>query len=327
MLRCARMADRGNAILKSTDPILSRIFAPVAAALLTLGLAGCGGSSSGSSGDGVEMGEFSLRLTDAPFTAAASVKVTFSEVHLKPADGGSWVRHRLEKPTDFDLMTLQGMATADLVVDVLVPAGKYEEIRLLVDDSLLSNNEIVTSTGTYSLTIPSGSSSGLKIKGNFTVDADRPANLIADVDLLQSLVLEGPGDYRLRPVIRLVEKNSAGHLRGKVDGSKLDDSATSCSDADPNSYNAVYVYSGHGADVEDIDHADKGDGDQPLTTAKIWLDPASGAYVYEVAFLPAGDYTLAFTCKADLEDLNGDDDLSFFDIRDVTVLVSDVLFL
>lgn len=311
--------------MRSTDSKIERILAPIAAILLVVGLAGCGGGGGDSAGDG--MGEFSLRLTDAPITTAGSVWVTFSEVHLKPADGGDWVRHVLPMPKPVDLMTLQGMATADLAVNVRVPAGEYEEIRLLVDDSLPSKNEIVTSTGTYSLTIPGGSSSGLKIKGNFTVGVERAATLVADIDLLQSLVMVAPGDYQLRPVVRLVENASAGHLRGTVDASRLDDSTTSCSDGDPGSYNAVYVYSGHDAQVEDIDQSAMDADDQPLTTTKIWLDPASGEYVYEVAYLPAGDYTLAFTCKADLEDLNVDDDLSFFDVRDVTVLVSDVLFL
>lgn len=314
--------------MKSSVTISERISAPIAAALLALGLAGCGSGGGGSSGDGAEMGEFSLSLTDAPFTAATVVKVTLNAVHLKPADNDTnWVRFDLP-PQTIDLMTLQGMATAELVDDLPVPAGDYREIRLLVDESKPENNEIfIAAGGNYSLTIPSGSSSGLKIKGNFTVGTERPTKLIADIDLLQSLVLAGPGDYRLHPVIRLVEHNSAGHLRGTVDAARLDGSKTKCSDGDPNSYNAVYVYSGHDADVEDIDQSETDDDDQPLTTTMIKLDPVSGDYVYEVAFLPPGDYTLAFTCKADLEILDSDDDLSFFDVRDVTVLVSNVLFL
>ncbi len=316
--------------MKSSVAIFKRTTAPIAAALLALGLAGCGGGSGGgSSGDGAEMGEFSLRLTDAPFNEAAVVKVTFKAVHLQPADDDDdWVRHVLPEPLSVDLMTLQGMAAAELVVDLPVPTGDYKEIRLLVDDSDPANNQIelnFVGGGPFPLDIPSGSSSGLKIEGDFTVGAERPTTLTADIDLLQSLVLVGPGDYRLHPVIRLVENSGAGHLRGKTDVSKLDGSTTSCSDGDPTTHNAVYVYAGHDADVEDIDQSDK-DDDQPLTTAMIKLDK-SGGYVYEVGFLPPGDYTLAFTCKADLENLDSDDDLSFFDIRDVTILVSNVLFL
>lgn len=315
--------------MKTSNAVFDRLTTLLGAALLALGLAGCGSGGSSGGSDGDEMGSLTLRLTDAPFNQAARVTVTFAAVHLKPADGGDWIRHVLPATQSIDLLTLQGMATADLVVDLAVPAGDYDEIRLLVDDSVPANNEIQMSSGsTHSLTIPSGSSSGLKIKGRFTVSAARPVTLVADIDLLQSVVMvTGPGDYHLRPVIRLIDNRSAGHLRGMVDVAKLDGTTTSCSDGDPSTHNAVYVYAGHDAVVEDIDLTNK-DGDAPSTTTTIKLDPGSGNYYYEVAFLPAGDYTLAFTCKAEVEDLNDDDDdLSFFDIRNVTVLVSNVLFL
>jgi hypothetical protein len=56
-------------------------------------------------------------------------------------------------------------------------------------------------------------------------------------------------------------------------------------------------------------------------------DATMDKYVYTVAFLAAGDYTIAVTCNADVEDLNTSDNLQFFDIQNVTVLANDPIFL
>ena len=296
-------------------------------ASLALALAACssGGSSGGDSGDDVDGSSFSLRLTDAPFNDAVGVNIMFTEVHLRPA-AGNWVRHVLPAPQSIDLSSLQGMKTAELVVDLAVPAGEYREIRLLVDDGDPMNNTIELSGGlVFPLKIPSGSSSGIKIKGDFTLSAGRATTLIADIDLLQSIVMAGgSGNYLLKPVVRLVDSAGSNHVRGTIDPALL--VAPSCSDADPLTHNAVYLYPGDADDIEDIDQSEN-DGDQPLTTAKVRLEPASGDFVYEIGFMPAGTYTIAFTCNAHLENLDEDDDLSFFGVRKVKVLANNVLFL
>jgi len=100
-----------------------------------------------------------------------------------------------------------------------------------------------------------------------------------------------------------------------------------CSDSDPNSYNAAYVYAGHNVTPDDIDQSSP-QGIAPFATSSITYDNASMSYLFEAAFLPAGDYTVALTCNADAEDLDdGNDDLMFFNIENVTVLVSNTLFL
>jgi len=55
---------------------------------------------------------------------------------------------------------------------------------------------------------------------------------------------------------------------------------------------AVYVFS-RGDAVDDVD----GTSD-PVTSAKVTND---GIYAYTVAFLPEGDYSIAFTCDADID--------------------------
>ena len=51
-------------------------------------------------------------------------------------------------------------------------------------------------------------------------------------------------------------------------------------------------------------------------------------YLYEAGFLPDGDYTVAFTCNANLEDPETDgDNLRFFGSRNATVKVNNIVFL
>ena len=65
--------------------------------------------------------------------------------------------------------------------------------------------------------------------------------------------------------------------------------ATGCSPA-------VYVYAG-----SNYLAGDEGSATAPLTSALVALDEVSGTYRYTAAFLPPGDYTVAYTCDAALD--------------------------
>ena len=62
----------------------------------------------------------SLRLTDAPIDNLAKAVVQFTAVELKPQSGG-WVKFTLKTPKSIDLLQLQGVKTADLLVNVPAP--------------------------------------------------------------------------------------------------------------------------------------------------------------------------------------------------------------
>ncbi len=269
---------------------------------------------------------FSLRLTDAPVDGLQAVVMKFTMVKLRSTDG-SWTTYEFDdssKPS-IDLLGLQGTKTADLLVNMDVKSDDYDEIRLIVSDEPMANY-VNTPGGPRELKIPSGSSSGLKVKGNFSITDTRPASLVIDFDLRQSVTMAGnSGKYIFKPVLRLVDNSNIGHIRGTVDPALLA-STPDCSDDDVDTFNAVYVYAGHGAVTDDID--EDSNVNQPVTTSNISYDNASMSYVYEAAFLPEGDYTIAFTCNADDDELDDDDDdLKFFGKRDVTVVVNNIVFL
>jgi len=96
----------------------------IAAALLlasTLALSGC----SDSQGPGTA--RFSVKLTDAP-GPFKSAKVTISEVYLQGSGGKTSLS---STPTTVSLLELQN-ATLDLVKNVEIPTGTYNQLRIVV---------------------------------------------------------------------------------------------------------------------------------------------------------------------------------------------------
>ena len=233
---------------------IKRLYQTLVVLLLAAVLAACGtdsssgsrsGSGSGSGSDSSIAGDkgFTLRLTDAPFDGVLSVELTFVEVRLRHS-GGGWITIPASdlKANRIVISDLQGTKSAKLLGDLDLPPGDYNQLRLLVDKDPMAN-VIVDSTGaTFPLKIPSGASSGLKIKGDFTISDGQPTTLIADIDLRQSIKKSGT-NYTLKPVIRLVKSGNFGHARGKINANKL--VGAKCSDKDPDTFNAVYVFAGH----------------------------------------------------------------------------------
>ena len=281
-------------------------------------------SSSGGSGN---LSGFSLRLTDAPIDNMSNVVVRVLEIELKRTAGG-WLKYTLVNPATIDLLSLQGTSTAALLNNVEADIGDYKEIRLIVDGTPMANHVTLApgmGGNSYDLNIPGGSSSGMKIKGDFTVGGSGDTSIVVDFDLRQSLNQNGnSNNYSLNPIARLVDMDNAGHIRGTVHPPFL--TAPSCSDADANTYNAVYIYAGANAVTDDINFQ-SGSNNDPFATSNIAYDAAAGGFLYEAAFLPEGDYTIAFTCNADAEELDATDNLQFFDIQNVNVIANNTTFL
>ena len=269
-------------------------------------------------------GTISLNVTDAPIDKAAEVVVEFSGVTLKPA-GGEDIVFTFDPPKSIDLLALQGTLSQPLLENEVIPAGDYNQIRLHVnaEDNVVDSYIVLTVGGAQEeLKVPSGSQSGLKLNTPFTVDPDTSnvgvgdfTTYTIDFDLRKSIVNPSAPNqpYFLKPSLRLVQNADIGSISGTVDVNLLD-FAAGCSDDDLTTGNAIYAYAG--ADVAVID--DVGSATGPLTTALVALNTDTGLYEYEIGFIKAGTYTLAFTCQAD-NDLETDDDIVFSAPINVTV--------
>lgn len=97
----------------------------------------------------------------------------------------------------YNLLGLQnGVDT--LIGTLILPTSVVKEIRLVLGP----NNTIKDNGITYPLTIPSGAESGLKIKINKNLEATLET-LIIDFDAALSIRKDGPGDYKLLPVLKI----------------------------------------------------------------------------------------------------------------------------
>jgi len=277
-------------------------------------------TQSGSTGN---PSSFSLRLTDAPIDDLVRAVVRFTAVELKRQSGG-WVKFTLKTSLDIDLLQLQGGKTADLLINVTAEADDYKEIRLYTDSAAMANFVELSAGGIQPLQIPDGSGAGLILQQDFTITSTQAASFIIDFDLRQSIRTPGnSGNYQFKPVMRLVAAAGVGNIRGTVDAAEL--TAGTCSDALVDTFNAAYIFNGPGVPPGDINQLSP--GIEPFATAAIVYDATSNSYLYTASFLPAGDYTIAMTCNADLENLETDDNLLFFNIQNITVLANNTVFL
>ena len=139
-----------------------------------------------------------VRLTDAP-TAYQEVNVDIREVKVKFSDDSTeneW-QTLLPHPGIYNLLAYQNGVDTLLATGVF-PTQVIKQIRFILGP----NNTIKDAGVVYPLTIPSGSESGLKIKISKSLNATLET-IVIDFDAALSIRQEGPGDYKLRPVLRI----------------------------------------------------------------------------------------------------------------------------
>lgn len=251
-------------------------------------MAACNGSL------GSSTGQLSLGVTDTPTDGVQSVVVAFTGVTLKGPDGTRTITFASEK--NIDLLKLQGNASAALLQNTNVAAGDYQWIRLNLD---LANSYVKTDSGNkYSLTVPSGMQTGLKLVSGFTVAQGNQADFMIDFNLRKALTLTQTGTgtktYILRPALRLINMQEVGSVSGTAPATlTVGGAAISTSGCSP----AVYVYSGTNTTPGGYFVAVSG-GTAPVASGTLSLNNTTGNYDYAVGFLAPGGYTLAVTCAA-----------------------------
>jgi hypothetical protein len=254
-----------------------------------------------------EPGTFSLQVTDAPVDHALAVVVEFTGVELR-RQGGSPIQLDFE-PRQIDLLQLTGESAQALLDEVEVPSGRYEQIRLKVNAGREgSDSYIELADGRHPLFIPSGNQSGLKLVRGFTVPAGGAADFTVDFDLRKSVTNpQGQDGYILRPTLRLIDNSLIGAIAGSVAPELL--AAEGCTPA-------VYLYEGADATPVDV-NLDR--EPNPISSALVDADTQS----YHLAYLSPGEYTVAFTCDAALDDPEADDDLLFAPVANATVAANE----
>ncbi|WMS86113.1 DUF4382 domain-containing protein [Pleionea litopenaei] len=265
-------------------------------------------------------GTISLKLTDAPVDSATEVVVEFTGVEIKPTEGAA-LQFDFDEPRQIDLLALQNGATEPLLTQEVVTAGSYNWVRLKVNaDNQVMDSYISFEGGeTYSLYVPSGSQSGLKLNQGFNVAIGQDADFTIDFDLRKSIVdpQSNQVDYLLKPSLRIIDNTEIGEISGSVANATMEQA--SCIDG-----GVVYLFQDADTPPDDM-----GSESPPLSSANVTYNDSENTYEFMFAFVAPGEYTLSLTCDAQNDDPEADDSITFIESLNATVetdMVTDVDF-
>ena len=269
--------------------------------LVTFLFLGCSFASDGS-------GTIKLNLTDAPIVDAKHVEGVFITITSVEYNlNGAWIEDPgFSGPQKFNLLELTG-GIVEPLSNTAIRSGEVTQIRFMLDaqekgasqKANPGNYILIDRDGEadgiddndvkYELFVPSGSQTGYKATGNFTIPKNGEVEITADFDVRKSVVKKGALDeYILKPTIRLVVNNQAGTIAGNFTTNQ--------------SYNAYTIFayaSGSYADSEAPSGTEDPETFIPFGNAisSAVVDLTTGRYV--LPFLSAGMYDLVIVGVAD----------------------------
>lgn len=146
-------------------------------------------------------GKVTVKMTDAPIDFdSVNVEVLQVKVHVSNTGNGNpgWV----DLPTQsgmYNLLDLQNDITTTLVDPHILPVGDIQQMRLILG----ANNYVVVDTVAYDLETSSQMNTGLKFNIDASITPNDEVEILIDFDAEQSIVIEGNGTYKLKPVIKV----------------------------------------------------------------------------------------------------------------------------
>jgi len=176
--------------------------------------------------DNNQQGKLVIKITDAPFPIAMidAAKVNIEKVEIRKICDCEEEEYPfitlMEESMEFNLLDLRNGITADLVERDIEP-GSYDLIRLYVGETSLAVKE----GETYSLKVPSGSQTGIKIfmEPALNVAGGLTTDVLLDFNVDSSFILKGNASspagirgFNFKPVIRAVNNTTAGIVEGVV---------------------------------------------------------------------------------------------------------------
>ena len=269
----------------------------------------------------------SFALSDAPVDGLSEVVITIDGMELRRKDSGDcdddpatgdcvFINDFTEDgevvdTITVDLLDLQDGDNQIIVEGLELEAGEYDQLRLSIIDEDINFSwvkETANADVLKELKVPSGE---LKL-GGFTVESGGVQVFVIEFDLRKAMTYNpgppGPDRYILKPTgVRVVEVAAAASISGNVDSALFSGNGTSpCVDkVDDTEGNVIYLYQGHDLDTDNL--ADNFDSTVDVDAPDTALAPYTSQKVaadgsYGVFYLPAGDYTLAFSCAAENDD-------------------------
>ncbi|MEE4178236.1 MAG: DUF4382 domain-containing protein [Bacteroides sp.] len=243
-------------------------------------------------------GTLHLSLTDAPIDEydITGVFITFTGIEYNQGD--EWhVLEGFEGPQTFNLLDLTDGVSAPLGIFDLEP-GDYNQIRFMLDAPEEGNGNHPNPgcylefggdpENTQPLFVPSGSQTGFKAIGGFTIPEAGDLYVTADFDVRKSVVVAGnSGKFILKPTIRLIVEDRAGNIDGTI-----------LNPAEDKDY-VVYVY-GDGL-YEATEAAEPVDENPrfPNAISSDLVELVDEELKFFLGYLPAGLYDLVIVSQVD----------------------------
>lgn len=208
---------------------MKKLLFPFLTAAIFIFLAGCNESITDNDNT---PGRLVVKVTDAPFPIdnIEAAMVTLTKVEIRKVcdsvcDGNPFMVI-WEDTMTVNLLELRNGIVEELT-NIEIPQGKYDLIRLYVDQASLK----IKDGDTYDVKVPSGKQTGIKIfiKPAINVSGGLTSEVLLDFDLSRSFVMKGNmhsphgiNGFNFKPVIRAVNNTTAGRIAGLVsDTSKV----------------------------------------------------------------------------------------------------------
>lgn len=192
-----------------------------AAAVFVLG---CSDSTSPVTGKG----QVIMKMIDAPAAYdEVNIVVDKVEVHKAGSDSTSgWITVNSNAAT-YDLLTLRNGASA-VLGDASLDVGHYTQIRLILG----TGSNVVVNGSTSPLDVSSGAQTGIKLNHEFDINDGQVYELYLDFNAESSIILTGNGQYKLKPVIRLVPVVVSGTISGTINPDSVKTTITATNGVD-----------------------------------------------------------------------------------------------
>lgn len=257
-------------------------------------LGGCGGSNN--------LTGLAIFFTDAPIDNATAVNVGVSDLKVIGPNGTYDFPSNPVSTVNF--YQLQGGTESTEIAGAHIPNGNYTGISITFSaDPGGTTSAIALSSGTiHELYIPSGDPTTITVPVNFSIISGHLTKITLDLDLRKS-IMQDPNDstkYIFKPALRAIDNDESGNISGFVDNSLI---TSGC-------FPSIYAFSGDVTPTDVNINAASGTP-QPISSAFASLNPNTGQFNFTVAYLPAGQYTLGFTCQADKDNPAASDAITF----------------
>ena len=299
----------------------------LSAGLLALQGCGCGfDCNNGNNPDNQDPASFTLGFSDEALEELKQVVIEVEQIAFTRNVGGNVIVETFTidelgitdaESFQVDLLQYRGLNQLRVIENLELAAQAYSGIELTILKDDINHSYVQESDDSLKQLNISGST--LRLPG-MNLGSDEQT-YTAVFSLAQALQYQQGSDTYLLATsgLRTQDNRVAASLTGRVDNSLFDTESPCDAKEDPELGNRVYIYKETGlsaAALGDVftssSSTDIPDGTiAPFSVATLAEDVLTGNWQYAFGFLPAGDYTVAFSCNTQ------DDDPVDFDDFDI----------